>query len=293
VLGEPIGIADPRQHQKLRRIDDAAAQQHLALGPGRPRFAAQDMLDPDRAARVEHDAVDARAGLDGEVGAAQRRPQIGLGGAAAPAVADRLLHPPKPFLLGAVVVGRLRHLQRRAGREAGLDQRVRKGRGPHGERPVAAAIVAGAGLPCFLPAEIGQHLGMGPALAPRRGPPVVIAPVAANIGHRVDRRRAADHLAAGALDAPPVESRLRLGEVHPVVQPLFEDAAPADRDLDPRVAVPAAGLQQQHPGLGILGQPPRQGAAGGAGADDDVVVRCRWHRLVPPCAIVAFAQAGV
>src|SRR4029077_19850524 len=112
--------------------------------------------------------------------------------------------------------------------------------------PVAAAIVAGAALPGFLAAEIGQDIGVGPAGEPRGGPAVVVALVAADIGHRVDRRRTADDLAAGAFDAATIGIGLGLGEIHPVVQAFFEDAAPAERDLDPRVAVPPAGFEQQH-----------------------------------------------
>ena len=44
-----------------------------------------------------------------------------------------------------------------------------------------------------------------------------------------------------------------------------------------RVAVPAAGLEQQDPRAGILAEPVRQGAAGRAGPDDDVVVRDGRH----------------
>ena len=67
-----------------------------------------------------------------------------------------------------------------------------------------------------------------------------------------------------------------LGEIHPVVQAAREDAAPAERNVDPRIAVPAAGFEHQH--ARVLGQPVRQRAAGGAGADDDVVVfGCGLH----------------
>jgi hypothetical protein len=150
-------------------------------------------------------------------------------------------------------------LQSPSGGEAGFDDRVGVTRRADAERPLIAtkggiaAIIAGAALPRFLPAEVRQDIGIRPAGEPGGGPAVVIAGVAADIGHRVDRRAAADDLAAGAFDAPAVNVRLGLGEVHPVVQPPLEDAAPAERDLDPRVAVPPAGFQQQHPNVGVLG----------------------------------------
>ena len=89
----------------------------------------------------------------------------------------------------------------------------------------------------------------------RRRPAVVVAAVAAHIGHGVGRGRAADHLAAGAFDPAVVGDGLRLAEIHPVVQPLLQDLAPAERDVDPGVAVPAAGLEQQHRALAVFGQP--------------------------------------
>ena len=54
-------VADPGDLQQLRRVDRAAAEDHLArldpLGPDPARY-----LDPDRARAVEQDAVDERCG---------------------------------------------------------------------------------------------------------------------------------------------------------------------------------------------------------------------------------------
>src|SRR5262249_33651929 len=92
------------------------------------------------------------------------------------------------------------------------------------------------------------------------------------IGHGVDRRRAADHLAARAFEPAAVHGRLRLGEVHPVVLAVVEEVGPADRDRDQRVAVPPAGLEQKDARVSVFGEPRGEHAAGGAGADDDEVV---------------------
>ena len=112
-------------------------------------------------------------------------------------------------------------------------------------------------------------------------PAVVIGAVAAHIGHRVDRRRAADHLAARAFDASSVEARLRLALVHPVVAALLQKLPPAERQVDPRVAVPAAGLEHQHADIAVFGQPVRQRAAGRAGADDDIIECAGFHVAGP------------
>jgi hypothetical protein len=96
--------------------------------------------------------------------------------------------------------------------------------------------------------------------------------MAARIGHGVDRRRAADDAAARAFEAAAAGRGLGLGEIHPVMLALEQQARPAERNLDPRIAIPAAGLEQQHPLALVLAQPVGQHAAGRSGADDDVIV---------------------
>src|SRR2546428_11986368 len=98
------GVADPRQHQELRRVDDAAREDDLALRPGGAGGTTSQIFDADGAAVFEDDARGERAGLDREVGPAERRTQIGFGGAAPATVADRLLDAPEPFLLRTVVI---------------------------------------------------------------------------------------------------------------------------------------------------------------------------------------------
>src|SRR5262249_7257764 len=141
-----------------------------------------------------------------------------------------------------------------------------------GERAVAAAIGAGAALPGFLLAEIGKRVRVGPGRQAARRPAVVVAAVAARIGHGVDRGRPADHLAARAFDAAVRHVRLGFGEIHPVVHAVEQDAAPAERDVDPGVPVPATGLEHEHLGVAVLREAVGKDAARGAGADDDVVV---------------------
>lgn len=77
------------------------------------------------------------------------------------------------------------------------------------------------------------------------GPAIVIAAMAAHVSHRINGRGTADHLAASAFDATPVERRLGFREIHPIVHTPLQDAAPGKRDPQPRIAVPTAGLEQQ------------------------------------------------
>ena len=102
----------------------------------------------------------------------------------------------------------------------------------------------------------------------------------ADIGHGIDRRRAADDAAARAFEAAAAGGRLGFGEIHPVVLAVEQQMRPAERDFDPGIAVPAAGLEQQHPRAFVLAEPGSHRAAGGTGADDDdVVVFIGGHSL--------------
>ena len=176
----------------------------------------------------------------------QRGAQIGGGGAAAAAVADRHLQPAESLLPGAVVVVRPGMAGGPSRFGIGVEQRILVAAELRGERAVAAAIGVRAALPALQLAEIGQRMRVGPAGEAGSRPAVVIAAVAAHEGHGVGRRRAAHHLAARAFHLPPVGMLLRAAEIHPVVQPLLEDLAPAERNVDPGIAVPAAGLEQEH-----------------------------------------------
>jgi hypothetical protein len=53
---------------------------------------------------------------------------------------------------------------------------------------------------------------------------------------------------------------------------VFVQLAEADRNVDQRIEIAAAGFEQQHAGVRILRQPVGKHTTGGATADDDVVV---------------------
>ena len=289
--GEFVRFADAGQHQKLRRVDDAAAQDDFALGMRGDAFAALDIFDAGRAAAVEDDFRRQRIGLDRELRPLQRRPQIGVGRAAAAAVLHRHLPGAEAFLLRAVIVGRRLVAGGAAGGGESVDQRVGEACRLRRQRAVAAAIKARAAVPRFLAAEIGQHMSVGPSLEPGSSPAVVIAGVTAHIGHGVDRRRAADDLAARAFEPAPAGRRFGLGEIHPVVLAVEQEVRPAERNLDPGIAIPAAGFEQQNARAFILGQPGGQGAAGGTGADDDdVVASIVCHRALAAESLASAAM---
>ena len=290
VRAQMVRIANAGEHQEVRRIDDAAREQQLAFGAGDALLSALLVFDAGRAAVLEHDARRMRAHFHAQVGAAKRRPQISVGGAAAAAVANRHLHAGEAVLLGAVVIVGDRVARGDARVEPGVEERIGIARAARGERPAAAAIRARAVFPRFLAPEIRQRVRIRPAWqAVRVGPALVIGAIAAHVRHGVDRRAAAHHLAARALDRAAADAFLRLGEIAPVVQPIREDAAPRKRNAQPRIAIPPACLQQQHADVRILGEAIGKHAARRARPDDHIVEFRTTYRIY---AAVAFLNAS-
>ena len=271
-----VGRPHARAQQQLRRGDRAAADQHLAARARLPHLVALQPGHADGAVALKQHPVAQGAGAHRQVRALARRVEVGQRGAAAPPVGGGgAVHRAEAFLTVAVqVVGAgVAGLLARA--HEGLEQRADVGlrRGDVQRAlaavPVVGALVAGLGL-----AEIGQAVGVAPALqAGLLRPALVVHRVAADVDHAVDQRRAAQALAAALRHAPPAHVRLGLGDVGPVVGGALQRVGQRGGHLRAPVEPPvgAAGLQQQHRHVGILGQPRGQHAAGRASADDDVV----------------------
>ena len=268
-----IGRADAGEHQHLRRVERAAAQDHLAR-----RRCARSTCPPfsysTPVARLPcmDDARNQRAHLDRQIFPLHRRMQIADRGRAALAVADRILAPSEAHARRAVVVVGHRQARHARGFDPGGEHRVLGLRPLHADVAVRAAEFALAVLPALDALEVRQHVGIGPAARALLRPAVVVGGIAARERHHVDRGRAAEHLAAHLLDAAAVEVRVRLRLVAPVVHLVFVQLAEPDRNVDQRIEVAAAGFEQQHAGVRVFRQPVGQHAAGGAAADDDVVV---------------------
>src|SRR4051794_29889278 len=152
-------------------------------------LAVAEVIDPGDARSGKRDLRHQRAGLDRKVWTAECRAQVCDSSAAPTAIADRRLPAAETLLLCAVVIvspwmpGSLA----RCGK--GFDERVFVARPRCRQRSVTAAIFVSTALPAFLAEEIGQHMRIGPVRQARFGPAVVIAAMAAHIGHRVNRRR--------------------------------------------------------------------------------------------------------
>ena len=155
---ELIRIAHPGQHQKLRRVDDAARQDDLAARPRRVQDAGAADIRPRLRGPVDQNPGRERMYLDCEIAAVAGRDA----GTRSPCCSAGLC---RWSFAAARTLADLRHCSRRSSAwpalAAGL-RRKRRAEDPgirrfYGERPVAAAISAGAAFPALLFAEIREH----------------------------------------------------------------------------------------------------------------------------------------
>ena len=129
---------------------------------------------------------------------------------------------------------------------------------------------SGATLVVLGPLEVREHLVVRPARAALLGPAVEVGAVTAEVDHRVDRARAADHAAAREVQAPAAEAGLLLAEEIPVEVGL-EDEREHRRDVQLRCGVRPSRLQQEHRDVRVLAQAAGEHAARSPGSDDHVV----------------------
>ncbi len=90
---------------------------------------------------------------------------------------------------------------------------------------------------------------------------IVVGGLTAHVDHGVDGGGAADHLAAGIVEAAAVEPRFRLGLEHPVRARIADGEEIADRDVEPNPVVHAPGFEQEHAHSGVGGKTVRQHGA--------------------------------
>ncbi len=191
---------------------------------------------------------------------------------------------PKPFLPLAVEIG----ADRIAGLPARLDEsvieRVALGAARGRQRSAVAAVGVGAAAPAFRAAEVGQYVSVPPALGALLLPAVEIERMPTHVDEAVDRGRAAQDLAARALHAAPVQMRLRLGPIAPIVGLGVHRDRQRRRHLDEDGAVRSAILEDQHAAAAVFAQPVGEHAARRAGADDHIIIGRFRHRLSDPQA---------
>ena len=257
----------------MRRIEGARGDDHLGIGAGAAFVVAGKILDTGRAPAIEDDARGERLGHHLEIGAPPRRLEIAVRGRGAHAVAHRGLVIAGAFLRRAVeiVVARIAALHCRF--HIGHGERMPVAQVRDAKRAAGAVEFVGAAFVVFRLAEIGQHVGKTPAGIAELPPIVKILRLAADIDQAVDRARAAENFSAWRNHIAVVAFRLRDGLVTPIVAAIGEQPAEAKRNMQPRMQVAGAGLQQQHAMAARRGEPIGQNAPGAAGSDDDEVER--------------------
>jgi hypothetical protein len=181
------------------------------------------------------------------------------------------IEPPDALLLIAIDIG----CDRVAGLPPGLEpravQRVLQGAAAHLQLAGSAAVLICPFRPLLGATKVRQHVAIAPARGALFLPALEILWVAAREHHSVDRRRAAQDLAARRVHPPAAERRLGLGVIAPVVLVHVHRNRQSRGHLNVERAVRAAVLKHQHGVRAVRAQAIGQHASRGARADDHIV----------------------
>ncbi|ENN86115.1 hypothetical protein RHSP_32539 [Rhizobium freirei PRF 81] len=269
-VAQVLTRSDAGEHQQLRGVERGGGDDHLAVRPDHLDLAVALDFDAGRAAVFDDDLA-GEAADELHVRPFEGRLEIGCRRGPAPAHPGRLFHQAEAFLLAAVVILCRLEACLLAGLDEGVEQRVADVAPAHMQRAVGAAPSLFAAMRMLHPLEVGQHIGIGPALGAEFFPAIEVLGMAAHIDHAVDRGGAADHLAARRGDAAVIELRLRLGKIAPIVAVHAHRPGKGGRHLDERAEIAASELQNDDRMLAVLRQTGSHGGAGRARADDDEI----------------------
>src|SRR5215469_10096121 len=264
-----------RRADRTRRDDDLARRRHML------DLAVARKDDAGGAVALEYDMMHQRVGDDLQIGPLLGRAQIGRCGAGAAAATAGLLTPADRVAGAArqvVDVGPELEAKLLRRGDDGVTRFGLLGHRRGGQKAGAAmdfSLFAGPPLSAL---EEGQHVVPAPAAIAELRPMVVILGLAADVDEPVDRRRAAQHAAARIRDRPPGGAGIGLGLEAPSDLLVIEQLHVAHWDVDQRVPVAPASLEQDDADGGVLGQPVGEHTPGRAGADDDVI---RLHSVLP------------
>ena len=253
--------ADARALQDRRRIDRTCRKHYLGIGAYLVPLAAAQERHTHRARSLEQDAVDHGARYQPHIAAFHGGFQIGVRSRPAPPFPHCHVGRAEPFLPIAVIVRR-RRIARRLGRgDKSVMQRVVARAAGNVKRAAGAAPWCFAAMGMFHPPEIGQHVGIAPAGRTRVLPMRIVAGMAADIDHAVDRTGPADHLATRTDKRAPAQARFRLGKIAPVIAFHVHRIGQRRWHLDQRPGITATEFQHQNACGSILAQPVGKRAA--------------------------------
>src|SRR5690606_7890707 len=128
--------------------------------------------------------------------------------------------------------------------------------------------------------EVRQYAGIVPARVAECRPVVVIRCEAPVVDHAVDRARSSERAPLRGEDRPSRGAFAGQGAELPGNLGIEQEFDDAGRDADQWMGVWRPGFEHTDGDIGILGQPRRQDAARRAGADDYIIERIGWGRIV-------------
>ena len=283
-------VAHARQLQYLRRPHGPGAQQHLAPGLHGAAHALLHQLHPAAhrqavVSRREQQAAHLRTGPHRQVAALfADGPQKRLGRIPTPAAALVHLEIAHAQVVATVEVGHRRNallLRRQRKRVQHVPAQALLLYPPFTavavQRGKSLGILVGGlrriqPVMVFVGAKVGQAMLPTPGLVARGfGPLRVIIRLPAHVDHAIDAGAAAQGFATRVQQRPAIQPRRRVGAVAPVGARVVDAVQVTHRNVDPRIVVRPARLQQQNTAAFIRTEPVGQQAARGACADDDVV----------------------
>src|SRR5579872_675490 len=202
---ELVGAADAGQHENLRRIDRAGREDDLPIGAGVKAFAVAPIFHRHGAAALDDNSLSQGVRGDDKIRPPKNRAQESFRGAAPLAVPDRKIIAAEAFLLLAIeiVIDGVARLP--AGFDEQVEERILAARAANGQRPPGAMKGVAALDMAFRLAKVWEDFRIAPAGKAELRPAIVIAAIAAHIDHAIDRRGAAQRLAARPIDLPAVE----------------------------------------------------------------------------------------
>jgi len=276
-------VTDSGQLQQLWRIDGTTATDHLAA-IGAAETVPFFIFDPDRLLAVKQHLAAQGMTLDLEVGPVFDRMDIGPRGIVASAPVNILIELAEPFLLKTVNVFGQRITGLLHGLEKGFKQRIVAFRGGDIERAVGAVISIGPLQAGFEFAEIGQTVGVIPVFQSFDGSPFfIIQGIATDIDHTVDAAGTAEDFAPRLSNAAIVHVRLGGRLVKPVIGLVGQQISQRGRHMDAEIkpVIRLTRFQNQYSRIRIGAQPISQDTSGGSAADNNVIICCILHLLLP------------
>ena len=275
VLLQQSAGTDAGKLQQLRGVDRARRQNGFALCVGDEFLVTPGKLHAMCAvrtvARIENNLLYQHIGEHRQIRAPHGRPQEGLRGAQANARPLVDLKAGGSEIVAAIEIRDLRDPALLGGIAPRVQQSPVQALFFHPPFTAGAMNVAGTGVMVLAAFEHREDIAPRPAGIAQCRPCIVVARLSAHVHHCIDRRTATQHFAARIEYRSAVQAGAGLCAVAPVGARIADAIQVAHGDVNPDPVVLAARLQQQHPDLGIGREAVGEQAAGGAGADDDVI----------------------